>query len=103
MYQSRPSDRPLRSRQFDAINSRSWPIGARRIDAFPQAILEHIVLLMDIRIYVAIHAKEPGVVYARINHAETASDAGVARGSDLLDESGAVRALPSGSDMDRGH
>ncbi len=54
-------------------------------------ILDHVVLLVDIRIYIAVHAEELGVVCARINHVEAASDAGEARRSDLLGELAVVR------------
>jgi hypothetical protein len=41
----------------------------RRIDTFPQTVLEHVELLVDIRIYIAVHAEEPRVICARISHA----------------------------------
>jgi hypothetical protein len=46
----------------------------RGIDALPQAILQDVELLVDIRIYIAVQAEEPRMIRARINHVEAAND-----------------------------
>ena len=62
------------------------------MDFSPQAILKHVVLLVDVGIYVTVHAEEPWMIYARVSH--DASDAAAAPRGDWQAEWVIVRERP---------